>query len=162
MNNREVYLEEAISAIEEVLASGGEFRLYPKGISMKPLIRQGKDSVILKGDSGVELKKHDIAFYRRESGQFVLHRVMDIESDGSYTMCGDNQLYLEQGIKREQIISRVECIYRKDRAVDFGGLRYRIYVKLWCCMPLRRFLMLPSRAIKKLKRIFPKFTKSVD
>lgn len=162
MNNREFCLDEAISVIEEVLASGGEFRLYPKGISMKPLIRQEKDSVTLKGTSDVALEKYDMAFYRRESGQFVLHRVMEKEADGSYTMCGDNQLYLEKGIRQDQIISRVECLYRKDRAVDFGGFKYRVYLKLWCCMPVRRFLMLPSRAVKKLKRILFKFGKSVD
>ena len=162
MNNIEVNLEEAISTIEEVLASGGEFGLYPKGISMKPFIRQGIDSVVLKGTSDVELEKYDIAFYRRETGQFVLHRVMEKEADGSYTMCGDNQLYLEKGIRQEQIISRVERIYRKDRAVDLDGFKYRAYLRIWCCMPLRRFLMLPSRAIKKLGRIFSKFGKSVD
>ena len=34
--------------IREVLASGGEFRLYPHGTSMRPLLRQGRDSVSLR------------------------------------------------------------------------------------------------------------------
>ena len=34
--------------IREVLASGGEFRLYPHGTSMLPLLRQGIDSVALR------------------------------------------------------------------------------------------------------------------
>ena len=36
------------SIIREVLSSGGEFRLYPHGTSMLPLLRQGRDSVSLR------------------------------------------------------------------------------------------------------------------
>ena len=38
--------------IREVLASGGEFRLYPHGTSMRPLLRQGRDSVSLRREPG--------------------------------------------------------------------------------------------------------------
>ena len=100
MNNSEFYLADAIEVIEEVLASGGEFRMYPKGTSMLPLIVQTRDSVVLKRNFEDGAKKHDIAFYRRRNGQFVLHRVMDICDDGTYTMCGDNQTELEKGIEK--------------------------------------------------------------
>ena len=38
MNNGEFYLADAIEVIDEILAGGGEFRIYPKGTSMLPLI----------------------------------------------------------------------------------------------------------------------------
>ena len=160
MNNGEFYLADAIEVIEEVLASGGEFRMYPKGTSMLPLIVQTRDSVVLKRNFEDGAKKHDIAFYRRRNGQFVLHRVMDICEDGTYTMCGDNQTELEKGIEKEQIIAYVAGLYRKDRYVEISGRAYRTYVFLWCKMPVRKVCFLLRRVKLKLagiyRRIFPK------
>ena len=45
--NETFSLTETEPIIKEVLESGGEFELYPRGTSMLPLIRQGRDSVIL-------------------------------------------------------------------------------------------------------------------
>ena len=82
--------------IREVLASGGEFRLYPHGTSMRPLLRQGRDSVSLRRvDSPI--CKGDILFYRRPDGSYVLHRVTAVTSQG-LTMMGDNQLKPETGV----------------------------------------------------------------
>ena len=153
MNNEELYLSDAIGVIEEVLSSGGEFRLYPKGTSMLPLLVQGKDSVVLKRrEASLPAKKHDIAFYRRENGQFILHRVMKIESDGTYTMCGDNQSLLEQGIYPRQIIGYVSEIYKEDRVCKISSLRYRIYVFFWSIMPFRKAWRLLGRIRASIKR----------
>ena len=156
MKNNDIYLDDAIDVIEEVLASGGEFKMYPRGISMLPLIRQGVDSVVLVKEDGSTLKKHDIAFYKRDSGQFVLHRVMSCDADGTYTMCGDNQLYLEPGIRADQIIARLTKLYKKERLVRFDSVKHKLYLSVWCCMPIRRFLRLPQRAWGRIKRICKK------
>lgn len=154
MNNEEFFLADAIDVIEEVLASGGEFCLYPKGTSMLPLIVQKRDSVILKRNAEVPAKKHDIAFYRRDNGQFVLHRVMKVCEDGTYTMCGDNQTALEKGIRAEQIIAFVSGICRKGKNIEMSGGAYSAYVAVWCFMPLRHFALFFRRAKNKIVRIF--------
>ena len=61
MNNSEFYLADAIEVIEDVLASGGEFRMYPKGTSMLPLIVQTRDSVVLKRnfEDGAKKRKNE-------------------------------------------------------------------------------------------------------
>ncbi len=151
MNKEEFNLSDTIDIIEEVLSGGGEFRIYPKGTSMLPLLRQGIDSVVLKRRSDNSVKKHDIAFYRRDSGAFVLHRVMKIEKDGSFTMCGDNQTELEYGINTEQIIGYAGEIYRKDKPI-FKNPFYRGYVFIWCIMPYRRFERACRRLLGKIKR----------
>ena len=153
MNNSEFYLADAIEVIEEVLASGGEFRMYPKGTSMLPLIVQTRDSVVLKRNFEDGAKKHDIAFYRRRNGQFVLHRVMDICDDGTYTMCGDNQLVLEKGIQPQQIIAYVSEISRGDKSISPNRFLYKAYVFFWTKRPIRWVAFFPRRAIRKLKRI---------
>ena len=156
MNKSEIYLSDAIDVIEEVLESGGEFRLFPKGTSMLPLIRQGRDSVTLKRNFESGAKKHDIAFYRRRDGAFVLHRVMKLDKNGDYIMCGDNQTRLEKGIKREMIIGYVSAIGRDENEFSVDNFPYRAYVALWCFMPLRKICLFIKRVFNGIKRrIFP-------
>ena len=159
MNNGEFYLADAIEVIEEILAGGGEFRMYPKGTSMLPLIKQGRDSVVLKRNFETGAEKLDIAFYRRDNGQFVLHRVMSIEADGSYTMCGDNQTQLEYGIKKQQIIGYVERMYKGERELSFSTLGHRLYLLVWCFMPYRRLYFFVRGKLAGLKRRVKKLLK---
>ena len=60
-------LADYAGTIREVMDSGGEFTLYPRGTSMLPLIVQGRDSVTLV--KAEEFRTGDIAFYQRENGQ---------------------------------------------------------------------------------------------
>lgn len=152
MNQNDFYLSDAIEIIEEVLSNGGEFRIYPRGVSMLPLIVQGRDSVVLKRNSEIPAKKNDIAFYRRRNGQFVLHRVMKIERDGTYTMCGDHQLSLERGIESSQIIAYVSELYRKDKKVKLHSLRYSVYLLFWNRLLFRRLILGLVRRLPKRKK----------
>ncbi len=157
MNNGEFYLADAIEVIEEILADGGEFRMYPRGTSMLPLIVQGRDSVVLLRNTDIPAKKHDIAFYRRDNGQFVLHRVMKIEKNGTYTMCGDNQTVLEAGIRGDQIIGYVSCLYKGEKKRSMKSVSYRIYVLFYCYIPFRKVLRFPRRIAGAVsRRIFRK------
>ena len=122
--------------IREILASGGEFRMYPHGVSMLPLIRQGRDSVALVALDALP-RKNDILFYQREDGSYILHRVKETAPEG-LALWGDNQLELEQGVLPDQIIGRVVRIFRDDREVNCAGLGYRGYVFFWQCRLLRR------------------------
>ena len=154
MNNNELFLSDAIDVIEEILAGGGEFQINPKGTSMLPLIVQTRDSVVIKRNFDIPAKKHDIAFYRRKNGQFVLHRVMKLCEDGTYTMCGDNQLLFEKGIESSQIMGYVCVINRKGKKVKLDGISYKSYVFFWCMMPIRRIGMFLRRLKGKVARIF--------
>ena len=155
MNNGEFYLADAIDVIQEILDGGGEFRMYPKGTSMLPLLVQGSDSVVLKKrihQLDQPLKRHDIAFYRRTNGQFVLHRVMKRDRNGTYIMCGDNQFILEKNIAPEQIIGYVSQIYKGDKPLLLTSLRYRIYTFFWTFLPYRRCIRFLQRALHFIKR----------
>ncbi len=133
--------------IREVLDSGGEFRLYPHGTSMLPLIRQGLDSVALRRlDSPV--KKHDIVFYRRQDGSYVLHRVKAVRPQG-FSLWGDNQHVLEHGVAQKQIIGRVTRIFRAEDEVDCHGLKYRAYLWLWQFMALRKLVLYSVYFLRK-------------
>ena len=148
-------LKEYLPLIKEVLQSGGEFRLYPRGTSMMPMLRQGIDSVILVSPTK-ELKKRDIIFYRRQSGQLVLHRIVGISKDHSYILCGDNQTALEKGITADMIIASVSAVYRGEKRLEKRAFSRRIYEFFWCIMSLRRISLFAKRVLSKIKRTLVK------
>ena len=125
--------------IREVLSSGGEFRLYPRGTSMLPLMRQGRDSVAL-GQVDTAIRKNDILLYQRPDGSYVLHRVRRGMPDG-LTMWGDNQTTPEPGVSPDWVIGRVTRIFRDDVAVACDSHRYRLYLWLWQFTIFRSFAL---------------------
>lgn len=112
--------------IDEVISGGGEFRLTPNGISMLPLIRPGVDSITLVLPNNVQ--KGDVVLYKRDNGQYVLHRVMYIKKE-EYVMCGDNQKELEFGITNGHILAKLKDIFRDGSAIDTRNKKYRKYFK---------------------------------
>ena len=87
-----ICLSDYEEVIREILSSGGEFRRYPHGTSMLPLLRQGIDSVALRSLDRPP-QKFDILFYKRRDGSYILHRVKEVKAEG-LTMWGDNHTML--------------------------------------------------------------------
>ena len=56
-------------------AAGQSVRFSPRGVSMLPMLRQGRDSVVLS-PAPKQLRKYDLPLYRRDDGSYVLHRVV--------------------------------------------------------------------------------------
>ena len=144
-----IYIAEYDELIREVLSSGGEFRLYPHGTSMLPLIRQGIDSVALRSLDRPP-RKFDILFYQRQDGSYVLHRVKEVTPD-SLTMWGDNHTMLEYGITEENIIGYAARIFRDDKELNCGGWGYRAYLWLWQFKAIRRILLPIAYHLRKEK-----------
>ena len=145
-----IHLADYEELIREVLDSGGEFRLYPHGTSMLPLIRQGRDSVALRRlDRPAQAL--DILVYQRDDGSFILQRVKEVTPEG-LTLWGDNQTMLEHGVRDDQIIGYAARVFRGDREIDLAGLTYRAYLWLWHLPLLRRFLLAILRRIRKLHK----------
>ena len=134
-----IYISEYDSLIREVLASGGEFRLYPHGTSMLPLIRQGIDSVALRSLDRPP-RKFDILFYKRRDGSFVLHRVKEGKAEG-LTMWGDNHTMLEYGVTDDMIIGYAARIFRGETELDCQSLRYKLYLWLWQFKAIRNLVL---------------------
>ncbi len=141
----------------EKLNQGGTVTFSPGGTSMLPMLRDGEDAVILAKPKG-RLHLYDLPLYRRPDGSFVLHRVVDFSTDGSYVMCGDNQFVKEYGIKDENIVAVVTAFYRKGKSYNLDSISYRIYIKFWAySKPFRRiYHALKRRAV----RLAGKFTRN--
>ena len=142
-------LAEFDETLRLVLDSGGEFRMHPRGSSMSPLIRQGRDSVALVSPSK-KLKKGGIVLYKRDSGAYVLHRIIGISKDGSLTMCGDRQTTPEPGICQSQVIALVCRIYRDGDPVELTNPLYRLYSFVWRSFAVRRICFGARKAQRKI------------
>lgn len=118
------------STFEEELLQRGSCTYFNVGTSMMPLLRQRKDLIHLVRPEG-RLKKYDVPLFKRDNGQYVLHRIVAVRPD-SYVLCGDNQIYKEKGITDRQIIGVMDGITRNGKYFPVTSLRYRMYVRIWC------------------------------
>lgn len=131
--------------IEQYIEDNGEFVAIPVGTSMWPLLRNRRDTVHLVKYTG-NLKKYDIALYKRETGEQVLHRCLGANCEG-YIMCGDNQTYKEFAVKENQIIAVAKGIYRDEKYISTNNIFYNILIRLWCMN-----LKVRGRVLRELKR----------
>ena len=137
------------STFEEVIAKSGELVYKNKGDSMMPLIREGKDLMVITRKPKRRLKKYDVPLYKRDSGQYVLHRILKVR-DKDYVICGDNRWKKEYGIPDRHIIGVLSAVIRNGETVSVNDWRYKLYVHIWCdFFPVRAFIV---RVIMFLKR----------
>ena len=125
---RSVSLNALMPVIRERLSAGCSVQFFPKGTSMLPMLRQGKDSVVLS-PLPEQLKKYDLPLYRRDNGQYVLHRIVAVGA--TYTCIGDNQVVKETGLRREQMIGLVTAFSRGDGYCPVTRWHYRLYCRVW-------------------------------
>ena len=135
--------EELLPFLRERLAAGQTIRYLPfRGMSMLPLLRQGKDAVELSPLPD-KLKKYDLPVYQYPSGKVVMHRVVKAEED-IYICLGDNTFEYER-IKPEQMIALVTAIKRGEKRIPVTSPAYRLYCRVWVAIyPIRKFLQ-PGR-----------------
>lgn len=109
------------------------------GDSMLPLWKHKRDSVTLSICNKNTLKKGGVPLYRRETGQYVLHRIIKA-NDSSYDICGDAQWQIEYGVPKENIIAVVKSFKRKGKEYNCDCMWTELYSKVW-------ILLLPFRGI---------------
>ena len=139
------------SSFEAVLARDGRLIYSNVGDSMWPFIRQGRDLLVIEPPRG-RLKRLDVPLYKRDSGQYVLHRVLAVRSK-DYVICGDNRWGREYGITDRHIIGMLTAIVRDGREIPVTHWRCRIYAHLWCDLfPVRALVLRAVHVIKRLMR----------
>ena len=137
------------STFEEQLEKNGKLIYTNVGDSMMPLIRQGRDLLIIEPVRG-RLKKYDVPLYKRDSGQYVLHRILKVRRN-DYVICGDNRWAKESGITDRHIIGVLTAVICNGREVSVNSRKYKLYVHIWCDLfPVRAFIL---HAVNKLKRL---------
>ncbi len=140
------------SSFEEILEKDGRLVYTNVGDSMWPFIRQGRDLLVIERARG-RLRRYDVPLYRRDSGQYVLHRVLEVRGS-DYVTCGDNRWTKEYGVTDGQILGVLTAVVRGGKEIPADSPLSRLYVSVWCGLfPLRAFIL---RSFAFIKRIFRK------
>ena len=149
-NVKKVALKELYPIIKEQLESGRTVALPITGTSMLPLLVAGRDYEILSYVTNPNI--NDNIFYRRDNGQFVLHRIIGIDENG-YILCGDNQWVKEYGVKSHNIIGVVTEINRDGKNFNVNDENYIKYYKRWLKLfPIRKPLIKLMTIFRAIKR----------
>lgn len=141
-------MEHRLTSFEEELARGERLIYTNVGVSMRPLLREGRDVMVIEKLSA-EPKKYDAVLFRRPGvngrGRYVLHRILKKNRNGSFWIVGDNCIGGEN-VMPADILGVMTAVRRGKKTVHTDDLGYRLYVALWCApWPLRFFLLRAKR-----------------
>ncbi len=129
-----------MATVKEELLRSGNIMFPNKGVSMLPLIRQGRDLMIIEKRGSERLKKYDVVLFERPNGALVLHRISDVLEDG-YMIIGDNCINKEY-VKEGDVLGLMTGLLRDGKELDLNSSRYKFYVKFWMASyPVRRLIM---------------------
>lgn len=168
-------LEELFPTMQACLEQGQEVVLTITGNSMSPFLRHQRDQVVLVSCDPEGLQPGQVPLYRRDNGQFVLHRIVrrddgqacyeygckkPLPSTGSelrYTMMGDAQSYIERDIRPDQIIAVATAFIRKGKRWECAGKKYRRNRLRWQRLrPWRKKIIWWDRRLEwRFRRLFP-------
>ena len=150
MNRKIVDINEYLPVLIDLTEQGKEVSLLITGNSMVPFLHDQRDYIFFKKPDR-ELRKGDMVFYRRQSGQYVMHRICRVCPDGSFDLIGDGQWRIEHGIRREQIFGLITKVRRKGVLLSDGSFCWEFFRRIWLnLIPCRRILMRTYAVLKKI------------
>ena len=145
MQTKTVPNAELIPAIGKLVEEGQEVIFKPKGMSMLPFIRGGRDSVLLR--KADELKVGDIALAEISEGRYVLHRIEMIEGE-TIVLMGDGNLVGRERCRREDVMAIAVKIIKGSREIDCQSPGHLRNAEIWKrLLPVRRYLLAIYRRI---------------
>ena len=153
-NKRTVHAEEMMPLILERLSSGQKVcGLTFQGVSMRPMLREGMDTVELT-QLPEKLQKYDLPVYHGANGKYVMHRIVAVK-DSCYICLGDNTYHYEK-VRPEQMVAVVSAFRRGEKRISVDDPAYRLYCRVWCAIyPVRRLLKRIEDKLRRcLRRLF--------
>ena len=116
-------------SFEEYLARYGSMTYTNVGISMLPLLHQGKDLFTVVRKTDERCKVGDVVLYRRDT-QYVLHRIVEVR-DKEYVILGDNCINREYGVTDHDIIGILTHYKRNGKEHSTADFEFRLYTAFW-------------------------------
>ncbi len=114
------------TSIADYLKENGKLTYSNVGVSMMPLLRQGKDLFTIEKNNGQRYKKGDVVLFARGKDKYVLHRIIKVLPD-EYVILGDNCVTPERGIKDSDIHGKMISFVRNGKEHSITETRYRFY-----------------------------------
>ena len=143
-------------SFEQYLEANGSLTYTNVGVSMMPLLRQGKDLFTVVKKGAARCKAGDVVLYKRPPNKYVLHRVVEVRPK-DYVILGDNCVAKEYGITDSDILGVMTGYVRNGRSHTVQDPGYRLYS--WWIMHFPGLRIFCKKAILRLKRIARKLLK---
>lgn len=130
--------------VESEIAQGNPVQFRLKGTSMFPLLKDGKDKVILHPCSADELSPMDVILFRY-NGKHLLHRILKIEGD-KLIIQGDGSYIAKEQCTIKDVVGKVQTIIRPSgKSISVNSWRWKLPSRLWLSLtfirtPLLRIL----------------------
>lgn len=118
-----------LDAVCEIAQTGNPVSTIVSGSSMAPFLASNRDYVFLEVPSR-PLKKGDIVLFQRTNGNYILHRIKKVTSEGYYIV-GDRQTKCEGPVPETSIRCVVTSAKRKDKLITPENFSWKFYEKVW-------------------------------
>ena len=142
-------MKETVS-IKHILEKEGFIIHRIKGVSMLPMLEEGKDLVKLEAVKEKDkLKKFDLILFEREGDRaLVLHRIIKVKKK-YYITYGDNCVNYEI-VPFDNVLALAVGFYKKEKYVSCDNPQYLKYVEKICSR-------IKNRKIYKRQLLLPYF-----
>ena len=135
--------------VERLLSDGEDVTIMVRGNSMRPLLRDGRDKVVVRCFCGENIALGDVMLFRYNGG-YIMHRVVRIEGD-RIVFAGDGNYKRWEIAARRDVVARIVAVIRPSgRRVNFDSQRWRTLSTAWLVLPqiVRRVILGVLRRIK--------------
>ena len=138
----EVNTEKYISMLRSLVEEEREVSLLISGSSMAPFLIHHRDTILF-GKPDRPLRRGDMVFYQRSTGQFVMHRIYKVKIDGYYIV-GDAQTEIEGPVNQSQIFAIVKKVRRKGKWIGPNNFLWIFFEKIYIRLVPVRSLIIKS------------------
>ena len=116
--------------VESEIAEGRSVKFRLKGNSMFPLLRNGKDEVILEKCFPENLKPMDVILFRYR-GAHVLHRIIKRKGN-DLLIQGDGSIVAMEHCTVNDVVGKVTSICRSSgETILIDSWKWKLYSHLW-------------------------------
>ena len=138
---------ELFENIRQFLHDGCFASFTVTGNSMWPLLRHGKDHVVLEPCAEKTLKKGDVVLFMPEQGRYLLHRI-DWVRERQFRTAGDGNCFRDGIFNQDCVVGRVVALVRDGKEIACANWLYRLYSRIWIALYWARPVLL--KVLRKL------------
>ena len=135
--------------VEQLLSEGQNVTILVKGNSMRPLLRNGRDRVVLRAHRDEDIRKGAVMLFRYR-GSYVMHRVVMVVGD-VVIFEGDGNYKLQEVVTRKDIVAVVVAVVLPSgKSISCDSRRWRIASWWWLSKTRfeRRIILAVMRRLK--------------
>lgn len=128
--------------VEAVLATGHEVKFLLRGHSMRPLMHDGRDTLVIAPVRDEEMQRGEIVLFRYHE-RHILHRIIRRKGD-QLVLAGDGNYHLKECCSTTDVVGRLVRIERKSgKVVHCDSRAWHLQSQLWLLLPaiVRRILL---------------------